>query len=39
MTYLVKSPYGRRGARIGTADDQAQAFHADMMEFWAAALG
>ena len=38
MIYLVKSPYGRRGARIGTADDQAGAFHADMMEFWTGAL-
>ena len=38
MIYLVKSPYGRKGARIGTADDQARAFHADMMEFWTIAL-
>ena len=38
MIYLVKSPYGRKGARIGTADDQAREFHADMMEFWTGAL-
>ncbi|MXZ36947.1 MAG: prolyl oligopeptidase family serine peptidase [Holophagales bacterium] len=39
MIYQVKSPHGRRGARIGTAGDQARAFHQDMMTFWAAALG
>jgi len=38
MIYQVKSPYGRRGARIGTAGDQARAFHEDMMTFWSAAL-
>ena len=38
MIYLVKSPYGRRGARIGTANGQAREFHADMMEFCTAAL-
>ena len=38
MIYQVKSPYGRRGARIGTAGDQARAFHEDMMAFWTAAL-
>lgn len=38
MIYQVKSPYGRRGARIGTAGDQARAFHEDMMAFWIAAL-
>ena len=38
MIYQVKSPYGRRGARIGTAGDQAQAFHEDMMAFWTATL-
>ena len=39
MRYSVKSGYGRRGARIGSAGDQAAEFHADMMEFWRAALG
>ncbi|MCY3929771.1 MAG: hypothetical protein OXG81_16010, partial [Acidobacteria bacterium] len=38
MIYQVKSPYGRRGARIGTAGDQARAFHEDMMTFWTATL-
>ena len=38
MIYQVKSPYGRRGARIGTAGDQARAFHEDMMGFWTAVL-
>ena len=38
MIYQVKSPYGRRGARIGTAGHQARAFHEDMMAFWTAAL-
>ncbi|MCE2558779.1 MAG: prolyl oligopeptidase family serine peptidase, partial [Acidobacteria bacterium] len=33
MIYQVKSPYGRRGARIGTAG-----VHQDMMAFWSAAL-
>ncbi len=38
MIYQVKSPYGRSGARIGTAGDQARAFHEDMMTFWTDAL-
>lgn len=38
MRYSVKSGHGRRGARIGTAGDQAWAFHEDMMEFWRTTL-
>ena len=38
MRYSVKSGHGRRGARIGTAGDQAQAFHEDMMDFWRTTL-
>ncbi len=38
MLYSVKSGHGRRGARIGTAGDQAKAFHADMMDFWRSTL-
>jgi len=34
MRYSVKSGHGRRGARIGTAGDQARAFHEDMVDFW-----
>jgi len=34
MLYGIKAGYGRRGAHIGTADDQAEVFHADMMNFW-----
>ena len=38
MRYSVKSGYGRRGARIGSAGDQAREFHEDMTGFWRAAL-
>ena len=38
MRYSVKSGHGRRGARIGTAGDQARAFHDDMMGFWRTTL-
>ncbi len=38
MRYSVKSGHGRRGARIGSAGDQARAFHEDMMEFWRSVL-
>lgn len=34
MRYSVKSGAGRRGARIGSARGEADAFHADMMAFW-----
>ena len=38
MRYSVKSGHGRRGARIGTAGDQARAFHEDMVGFWRTTL-
>ena len=34
MIRSFRAGYGRRGARIGSTDDQAQAFHDDMMNFW-----
>jgi dienelactone hydrolase len=34
MLYSVKSGHGRRGAHIGTRDDQSDLFHDDMMAFW-----
>ena len=34
MVYGIKAGYGVHGARIGTADGFADAFHEDMMAFW-----
>lgn len=34
MLYGIKAGYGVRGARIGSAGDQAHQFDADMMSFW-----
>ena len=34
MLYGIKAGYGVRGAKIGTADDQAAIFRDDMMQFW-----
>ena len=34
MLYGIKAGYGVRGARIGTAANYAELFHADMMAFW-----
>ena len=34
MIRSFRAGYGRRGAHIGTADDQAKHFHEDMMNFW-----
>ena len=39
MLYGIKAGYGRRGAHLGTSGDQADVFHADMMEFWRDCLG
>lgn len=39
MIYGMKAGYGRRGARIGTRGDEADAFHRDMMLFWTGVLG
>jgi len=38
MVRSFRAGYGRRGARIGTAEDQAKQFHDDMMSFWAAVM-
>ena len=38
MLYGIKAGYGRRGARLGTTGDQADVFHADMMDFWQGCL-
>ena len=38
MISSFRAGYGRRGAHIGTADDQAKHFHEDMMNFWAAVM-
>ncbi len=38
MIYGMKAGYGRRGARIGSADGQARAFQEDMMGFWSTLL-
>lgn len=35
MLYGIKAGYGVRGAHIGTAENFAEVFHEDMMEFWA----
>jgi len=34
MLYGIKAGYGRRGAHIGSSDDSADVFHADMLNFW-----
>ena len=34
MLYGIKAGYGVRGARIGTAENFADVFHEDMMNFW-----
>ena len=34
FVYAMKAGYGRRGASIGSQGDDAQAFRADMVEFW-----
>ncbi|MCY4214980.1 MAG: hypothetical protein OXF68_15325 [Gammaproteobacteria bacterium] len=38
MLRSFRAGYGRRGARIGSADDQAKLFHEDMMRFWTAVM-
>lgn len=38
MIYGMKTGHGRKGARIGSADDQAEAFREDMLRFWRDAL-
>ncbi len=38
MIRSFRAGYGHRGARIGSADDQAKHFHDDMMDFWTAVM-
>lgn len=38
MLYGIEAGYGVRGARIGTSDKLADAFHIDMMGFWRSCL-
>ena len=38
MRYGVKSGHGRRGARMGSGDGEADLFHSDMMTFWTETL-
>lgn len=34
MIYSMKAGYGKKGARIGSAEGQAEMFRADMIQFW-----
>lgn len=38
MIHAMKAGYGRKGARIGTAGNQAELFRRDMIEFWEAVM-
>jgi len=39
MIYSVKSGYGNKGAHLGSAEGQAEAFREDMINYWTQALG
>jgi dienelactone hydrolase len=39
MIYALKAGYGRKGARIGSRDGDAELFKADMLAFWRRTLG
>jgi len=39
MVYALKAGYGRKGARIGSRDSDAELFKADMIAFWRRTLG
>jgi dienelactone hydrolase len=39
MVYALKAGYGRKGAKIGSRDGEAELFKADMLAFWRRALG
>jgi dienelactone hydrolase len=39
MVYSVKAGYGNKGAHLGSAEGQAEAFRGDMVSFWTRALG
>lgn len=39
MVYALKAGYGRKGAKIGSRDGEAELFRADMLAFWERVLG
>ena len=39
MVYALKAGYGRKGAKIGSRDGEAELFKADMLTFWQRTLG
>ena len=39
MIYALKAGYGRKGARIGSRDGEAELFKTDMLAFWRRTLG
>jgi dienelactone hydrolase len=39
MVYALKAGYGRKGAKIGSRDGEAELFKADMLAFWQRTLG
>ncbi len=39
MVYALKAGYGRKGAKIGSRDGEAELFRADMLAFWQRTLG
>jgi dienelactone hydrolase len=39
MVYALKAGYGRKGARIGSRDGEAELFKTDMLTFWRRTLG
>jgi hypothetical protein len=39
MIYALKAGYGRKGAKIGSRDGDAELFKADMLAFWRRTLG
>jgi len=39
MIYALKAGYGRKGAKIGGRDGEAELFRADMLAFWRRTLG
>ena len=39
MIYSLKAGYGKRGAKIGSRDDEAELFRDDMVAFWRQVIG
>ena len=39
MVYALKAGYGRKGARIGSRDGDAEVFKTEMLAFWRRTLG